>query len=554
VTGQRRSGWGAVAGVLAAAVAVGVAEFVAALIRPESSPLLAVGGVMVDAAPRQVKDFAIRTFGTADKAALLVGIAVLLTAFAAGIGVLASRQPGRGIAGVCAFGAVGVAAVLSRPAPAVSDVIPTLLGVAAACLVLYRLTDLLPPRVATTPGPAATRAATSGTATAGTAASGTATAEGAAASGTADTGAEPAPAGRAPQWDRRRLLRTGAVTAAVAAAAGFGGRLLSQARFSARRSREAVRLPAPATPGPRLLASLEAGVPGASSFLTPSEDFYRVDTALIAPQVSAETWSLRIHGMVQREVVLSYADLLARPLIERVVTLACVSNEVGGEYVGTARWLGVPVREVLAQAGLDPRADQLVCRSADHMTIGAPTRFVTDGRDALLAVGMNGEPLPIEHGFPVRMVVPGLYGYCSACKWLVDIEATTFGSYDAYWVERGWAQVAEIRTESRIDTPRPFAQVRAGTVAVAGVAWAQHRGISAVQVSVDGGGWQPARLSDQFSADAWRLWTYRWQAQPGQHTLSVRATDGTGAVQTAAVADPFPSGATGYHTIQVTAG
>jgi DMSO/TMAO reductase YedYZ molybdopterin-dependent catalytic subunit len=221
--------------------------------------------------------------------------------------------------------------------------------------------------------------------------------------------------------------------------------------------------------------------------------------------------------------------------------------------VGNARWLGVPVRDVLAQAGIDPGADQLVCRSADGMSIGAPARIVLDGRDALLAVGMNGDPLPIEHGFPVRMVVPGLYGYCSACKWLVDIEATTFGRYDAYWVQRGWAQVAEIRTESRIDTPRAGAKVAPGQVAVAGVAWAQHRGISAVEVSVDGGPWQPARLSGQVSVDTWRLWTYRWDAGAGRHTLAVRATDGTGAVQTADLADPFPSGATGYHTIEVTA-
>jgi len=205
-----------------------------------------------------------------------------------------------------------------------------------------------------------------------------------------------------------------------------------------------------------------------------------------------------------------------------------------------------------AQAGIDPAADQLVCRSADGMTIGAPAKTVLDGRDALLAVGMNGEPLPIEHGFPVRMVVPGLYGYCSACKWLVDIEATTFGRYNAYWVERGWAQVAEIRTESRIDTPRGDSTVAAGTVAVAGVAWAQHRGISAVEVAVDGGGWQQATLADQPSADAWRLWHYRWDATAGKHTLAVRATDGTGAVQTATMVDPFPAGATGYHTVQVT--
>ena len=554
---RRHTVLAALVGVLAGAAAVGVAELVAAVVRPESSPLLAVGGAVIDATPRPVKEFAIRTFGTADKAVLLAGIGVLLAAFAATIGVLASRQLGRGIAGVCAFGVVGVVAVLSRPAPSVTDAVPTLLGTAAGCLVLRYLTALLPPR-APARGPSAPSAAgmpvsamdpggtrgasrTSATEppTTGTEASGTS------ASGTRAAGT--------PAWDRRRFVLAGAATAAGAAVVGFGGRRLSDERFTASRSRAAVRLPRPASPAPPLTA-VDAGVPGASPFLTPTRVFYRVDTALVAPQVPAETWSLRVHGMVAREVRLTYADLLSRPMIERVVTLTCVSNEVGGGYVGTARWQGVPVREVLAQAGLDARADQMVCRSADGMTIGAPARLVTDGRDAMLAVGMNGEPLPIEHGFPVRMVVPGLYGYCSACKWLVDIEATTFGRYDAYWVRRGWAQVAEIRTESRIDTPRPNGRVQPGAVAVAGVAWAQHRGISAVEVSVDGGQWQPARLSDQVSVDAWRLWAYRWEATPGRHTLAVRATDGTGAVQTAAVADPFPSGATGYHSIAVTVG
>ena len=531
-------------GVLAGAVAVGTAELAAAFVRPESSPVLAVGGVLVDSAPRPVKDFAIRTFGSADKAALLTGIGVLLAAGAAAIGVLAARRLGHGLAGVCAFGAVGVAAALSRPAPALLDVLPAVLGVAAGCLALQRLVSLLPE-----PG--------RGDQSAGTGPAAPADGEGVRPSevGADEVGPSQVGPGEvgAGWWDRRRFLVAGSATGAVALLAGFGGRRLSDARFSARRSRDAVTLPAAGSAAPPLPSTADTGVAGASSFLTPNRDFYRVDTALSSPQVPAETWSLRIHGMVRREVTLTYRDLLSRPLVERVITLACVSNEVGGPYVGTARWLGVPVRGLLAEAGLDPAADQLVCRSADGMTIGAPARIVTDGRDALLAVGMNGEPLPIEHGFPVRMVVPGLYGYCSACKWLVDIEATTFGRYDAYWVRQGWAQVAQIRTESRIDTPRDSARVPAGPVVVAGVAWAQHRGIAAVELSVDGGAWEPARLADQPAVDAWRLWTYRWDAGPGEHRLAVRATDGTGAVQVADRAEPFPSGATGYHSIRVTA-
>jgi DMSO/TMAO reductase YedYZ molybdopterin-dependent catalytic subunit len=525
-------------GVLAGALAVGVAELAAAFVRPESSPVLAVGGALVDSAPRPVKEFAIRTFGSADKAALLTGIGVLLAAGAAAIGVLAARRLGHGLAGVCAFGAFGVAAVLSRPAPSLLDVLPAVLGAAAGCLALQRLVALLPARPAAGGDPGNEQRAEPE------------------ADGRDPAGAgSAAPAGwrGAGWWDRRRFMVAGSATAAGALLAGLGGRRLSDARFSARRSRDAVRLPVPDSPAPLVRPTADTGVPGASSFLTPNRDLYLVDTALSSPQVPADTWSLRVHGMVRREVTLSYRDLVSRPLVERVITLACVSNEVGGPYVGTARWLGVPVRDLLAEAGLDPTADQLVCRSADGMTIGAPARMVTDGRDALLAVGMNGEPLPIAHGFPVRMVVPGLYGYCSACKWLVDIEATTFGRYDAYWVRQGWAQVAEIRTESRIDTPRASARVPAGPVAVAGVAWAQHRGITAVEVAVDGGAWSPARLADQPTVDAWRLWTYRWDASPGPHTLTVRATDGTGAVQAAERAEPFPSGATGYHSIRVTA-
>ena len=258
--------------------------------------------------------------------------------------------------------------------------------------------------------------------------------------------------------------------------------------------------------------------------------------------------------MVRKEVSLDYASLLARPLMERDVTLTCVSNPVGGGYIGNARWIGAPLADLLNEAGADPAADQIVSRSVDGFTVGTPTAVVMDGRDAMLAVAMNGEPLPLEHGFPVRMIVPGLYGYVSATKWLVDIELTTFGAYDAYWVRRGWAQQAPIKTESRIDTPKQSATVAAGRVTVAGIAWAQHRGISTVEVSVDGDAWRPARLAAEDTIDTWRQWVFAWDASPGDHTLAVRATDDTGATQTATPADPAPNGATGDHTISVTVG
>ena len=267
--------------------------------------------------------------------------------------------------------------------------------------------------------------------------------------------------------------------------------------------------------------------------------------------MNADTWKLTVHGMVRRELTIDYAQLLARPLIERDVTLTCVSNPVGGLYIGNARWIGAPLKDLLDEAGVDPAADQIVSRSADGFTVGTPTAVALDGRDAMLAIAMNGEALPLSHGFPVRMIVPGLYGYVSATKWLVDIELSTFDAFDAYWVRRGWSQQAPIKTESRIDTPKTFANVAAGEVPIAGIAWAQHRGIERVEVSVDQGPWNAAELALQDTIDTWRQWVYRWTATSGSHTIAVRATDGTGMTQTPGRAAPFPNGATGDHSIVV---
>ncbi|MFF0218153.1 molybdopterin-dependent oxidoreductase [Streptomyces vinaceus] len=511
------------AGLLAGFTALAVAELAAGLVRPAAGPVTVVGGAVIDRTPASVKDFAIRTFGEDDKTVLQLGILLVLALFAAALGVLALRFRRAAAAGVLVFGIVGSAAALGRPdAQGAGDVLPSLVGALAGAAVLYVLA-----------GKAALVASAAGL----------------------EAPVEAAADG----WSRRGFLTAAGVTAAGAAGAEVLGRALSGQRGrGAIASRDGLVLPAPASPAPVIAAGAQSGIAGVSAFTTPNRDFYRVDTALVVPEVDAATWRLRIRGKgVTAPRSYSLAQLLARPLIERDITLTCVSNEVGGPYAGNARWLGVPLAGLLAECGVEPpsrggRADQLVARSVDGMTLGSPVEEVMDGRDAMLAVGMNGEPLPFEHGFPVRMLVPGLYGYVSACKWIEDIQLTTFDAYDPYWVRRSWARRAPIKTQSRIDTPKPFARPAAGTVMVAGVAWAQHRGIARVEVRVDDGPWQDADLAAQDTADTWRQWSYRWQAAPGGHTVTVRATDGAGAVQTEQRARTIPDGASGWHSVFVT--
>jgi DMSO/TMAO reductase YedYZ molybdopterin-dependent catalytic subunit len=317
-------------------------------------------------------------------------------------------------------------------------------------------------------------------------------------------------------------------------------------------SRKDLVLPKPVTPAPALAAGAKLDVPGISSFYTANREFYRVDTALSVPRLTTDDWRLKIHGMVDRELDLSFADLLKRPIVEHDITLTCVSNEVGGKLLGTARWLGVELAPLLTEAGVKSGSDQLVGTSIDGMTIGTPVSAVTDGRAAMLAIAMNGEALLPEHGFPVRMIVPGLYGYVSATKWLVDLELSTFDAFDPYWVRRGWDEKAPIKTSSRIDTPKPLSTAKAGKIMVGGVAWAQHRGISEVEVRVDGGAWQKAELSTSVSTDLWRQWVWEWDASAGSHTLQVRATDANGDMQLEKRAAPFPNGSTGWQSVLVT--
>ncbi|MFI7616885.1 molybdopterin-dependent oxidoreductase [Nonomuraea terrae] len=531
---------GALAGLVAGGVALGVAQLAAGVVGPQTFPVVAVGDATVDLTPAPVKDFAIRTFGEHDKAVLVGGVLVVLAGVAALLGVLARRRLAYGLAGMAAFGVVGVLAVLTRPDTGLAGVLPTVTGVAAGAWALSWLV-----RRATRPGEGAVEASV-------------VRSPARVSGGERDAGAVEWPAvmrggGEPVVFDRRRLLTGVAGGVVVAGAATVLGRQLG-GRQAVDAARLGVTLPKPAAPARPIPAGADLRIGGLSPFVTPNRDFYRVDTALVVPQVDPRDWTLRIHGMVDRPVELTFDDLLRMPLTEADVTLTCVSNEVGGNLVGNARWLGVRMADVLRKAGLRADADMLLSTSTDGFTCGTPADVVMDGRDALFAVAMNGEPLPLDHGFPVRQVVPGLYGYVSATKWVVDIKATRFDQDQAYWTPRGWAERGPIKTQSRIDVPKPGASLRAGDTTIAGVAWAQHTGVDAVEVRVDGGQWQQARLAEVPGPDTWRQWSFDWAATPGSHTIEVRATDASGRTQTDQAAPPAPDGATGWHAVTVEVG
>jgi DMSO/TMAO reductase YedYZ molybdopterin-dependent catalytic subunit len=493
---------GALAGVLAGACALGVGQLVAGLTGASSSPVVAVGQLQIDFTPSWLKNFAINQFGSNDKTVLVGGIVVVLALFAALIGELAVRRLWQGMAGVLVFAAVGLTAAATRPTATFSSLLPTLCAVLTAAVALRLLVRS---------------------------------------------------AAVYQSEGRRQFLIASGATVAVAAVAGLIGRGLTE-RSSVTKARSALRLPKPTQTVPPLPTGVNLPVKNISPFITPNNAFYRVDTAIVLPQVDPSSWKLRIHGMVNRELELTFDDLIHRPLIEDYITLCCVSNPVAGPYIGNALWLGASLGALLREAGIKAGADQLFCTSVDGFTCGTPVATAMDGRDALLAIAMNGQPLPVEHGFPARMVVPGLYGYVSATKWVTDIEVTTFAANAAYWVPRGWSQQAPIKTESRIDVPTgsvPLAEGQA--TSVAGVAWAQHKGIAAVEVRVDNGPWNEARLAAVPGIDTWRQWVYDWTpSASGTHMIEARATDETGYTQTSLQEPPEPNGASGYPVAQVT--
>ncbi len=503
-------------GLLSVGAALGLGHLVASLVAPGSSPFFAVSDVVIRLSPSWLIEFGKSLGPVLDKLLLQGGVAVGVAVLGAVAGLSSRRHRRPGLLVLGSLGTAGLLAVVSAPAFAPLDLLAPITALAAALGVFAGLHGL--------------------------------------------AGHEyraPSRSGGESEMPRRRVLIGSSVAVGlVSFGAGAGGAALLGDRAGDSRELAAGRLAevelverAPAIPNGA--AFPESGTP---RFLTSNADFYRIDVALQIPNQTASAWRLRVHGMVDRELTLTYADLLARPLVERTITMTCVSNPVGGDLISTANFTGVELRDILLEAGVRPGADQLFSTSIDGWYTGTPTDVIMEpGRGALLAVGMNGEALPPEHGFPVRMVVPGLYGFVSATKWLADIELTTFDAKQGYWLQRGWAERAPIKTQSRIDYPRGFATVPAGRVTVAGIAWAQPTGINAVEVRMDGGPWQVAELSTEVNRNTWRMWRSQFDIGPGSHTVQTRAIDRNKTRQPEQRTDPIPDGASGWPALIFTA-
>ncbi len=546
----------ALGGVLAAGAGLGLGELTAAL-AGGTSPVVGVATHLIDLAPGPAKDWAVKNLGTADKP-VLIGVVLLgVAVFALLAGAIGASRPRIAVVLTVLLGLLAILAAATGRTLAPNHFIRILPGIVTLLTATIGIVAILRTLNLNPFDGGGHRKAAAAEGTKSIAHSNQSeslpttppTTEAPTIAPVRPAVTTPAPATAPAGFDRRGFL----VTAMALGAAGAGGLLVSRVLPDgvSEATRMGIKIPAPASPANAVPAGVSADVAGVSRFVTPNKQFYRVDTLLTVPKIDPRSWELRVHGMVDHELRLNFADLLGRRLIERDITLTCVSNEVGGPYVGNARWIGVPIAEILREAGVHAEADAVRSRSVDGLTIGTPLKALTDGRDAIFAVAMNGEPLPFEHGFPVRMVVPGLYGYVSATKWVVDIEVTRFEDFSAYWTDRGWAVEAPIKTSSRIDVPKGFAQLKAGPSVAAGVAWAQHRGITKVEVQVDDGPWQPAELAAEDTIDTWRQWTFRWNATPGNHKLTVRATDADGQVQTADRAAPRPNGSSGLHNTVV---
>ncbi|CRK60204.1 Probable sufite oxidase [Alloactinosynnema sp. L-07] len=495
----------ALIGVLAVASALAAGHLVAGFVGPNASPFLAVGNSAIDLTPHPLKDFAIRTFGVYDKLVLLGGMAATLVAVAVVAGLLSRRKPWPGQALAVGLGLLAVVAVFNRPDLGQLALLAPVVSLIAGVGVFTWLHGLAS-----------------------------------------------APRDPADELSRRSFLITSAGVAVGAGVFGGFGQFLS-GRVDVEGSRAAVGKLTPSSPAPAVPATADFAGAGTPKFITSNRDFYRIDTALTVPRVRAEDWRLRLHGMVDTELTFDYGDIRNRPLVEKTITMTCVSNEVGGPYISTATFIGVPMRDLLDEAGIRPGADQLFSTSIDGWTCATPLADLRDPkRGALLAIGMNGEPLPVEHGFPARVVVPGLYGYVSATKWVTDMEVIRKGEKTFYWEDRGWASEAPIKVQSRIDAPAGFATVPAGKVTIAGIAWAQNVGIDKVEVRVDGGEWRTATLATEVNDQTWRMWKVEMDLPSGGHRAEVRATNRRGETQTDKRVPPIPDGATGWHSTQFT--
>jgi DMSO/TMAO reductase YedYZ molybdopterin-dependent catalytic subunit len=522
-------------GAIAGAVGIATSELVAGVIPGAPSLVVAVGSLAIALQPAGAKDVMTTLFGTNDKAALNVAIVVVALLVAAVSGILGRRSFGsasRLLAGFgfVAFVAAAVQPLTSQVLAALNAAVATAAGIGALRILLSDAGFMAPVRLSL---------------------GGPGEADGSVTSPRSEALPRSVPSVPMPDWSRRRFLIRSVAFVVGALAAGTLGRLLIDRGHPAGVPVSAT-LPAAAEVVPPLTSAESLPEPGITPIVMPNDSFYRIDTELLVPQVDASTWQLQVTGMVDHPLTFTYPELVAMPLFEQYVTLACVSNTVGGDLVGNTLWTGVHLKEVLAKAGVQPAATQIVGRSVDGFTVGFPTSWALDpSREPMIAVGMNRVPLPAEHGYPARLIVPGLYGYVSATKWLSEIELTTREAFDAYWVALGWAKDGPILTESRIDHPSDGANLAAGPVDIDGLAWAPDRGVGRVEVRIDNGPWQTALLSRAISRATWVQWWLRWQATPGKHTIEVRATDGTGAVQTATPGGPAPAGATGYDQVQV---
>lgn len=543
----------AVSGVLAALTGVAAGHLVASLVRPEASPVVAVGTVVIRNTPEDLKQWAIRQFGDSDKSVLVGSVLAVTLLLAVVAGVLSRRRPGVGLGFVAVLGAAVIAAgrVTARSSAPLSVPLswlwPGLVAAAVAAVALLSLRRLaLGHPVVGSWIPEAERSFATGTVQPGGDNEIEAT-DVMAAAVPVESPTDHVAIGYVGGRTARRRFLTGA-------AGTVGGSLLVAAmgeRFTAPPAVEDIADLRIGSKAPRFPASFDGKVPGITPLRTPPRDFYRIDTALVVPRLDRDRWRLRIGGLVERDVELTFEELVNDfEIIERDITLNCVSNEVGGPYISSGRWVGVRTRDVLRRAGVRSGADQILSRSSDGMTISTPVQALLDDRDAIIAVGLDGAPLSRERGYPARLVTPGLYGFVGATKWLVEMRATTYAQDPAYWTQRGWATDAPVKTQSRIDVPRGFQEVPVGRVRAGGVAWAQGRGISRVEIQLDDGPWQQALLGADVGIAYWRQWLFDFvMEEPGRHDIRVRATDGDGNLQSVKRVAPFPDGASGLHTV-----